>query len=310
MNADAPLHDHPGQLARCLAELRLRLRPSGSGTGRIPPDLPALKVTAALLPVLADRAPGLVALGRELDRLLVSVENQPALWPPHLDQALNDLALFLDGIMAAADTGIMNLSGLPGWFRQMEIWRDAATPREVFHDLDRTLERWRSRWEDPVVRRDSESVLAPRWSQFRSRGDDLFLPDPGVGDEVDAEGLLGSVILLLDSPFRRDQIVSRLATGGYEPVTATDPREAAGLEPELRPVAILADNLAPHNHLTSLFGLRNGGGTNCPLVLVSSGNGVRDREHTRARRLGARAAWCDPFLTPDLNRILQQPSHS
>ena len=96
---------------------------------------------------------------------------------------------------------------------------------------------------------------------------------------------------------------------GYEPVPVSGPREAAGLEPDLRPVAILADNLVPNNHLSHLVGLRNGGGTDCPLVLVSSGNGKLERENARARRLGARGAWCDPFLPPDLNRILQHASH-
>jgi len=310
MTADAHFQDHPGRLARYLAELQLRLRPSVAGIPQIPADLPALKVTAALLPVLADRAPGMTALGRELDRLIVGMEKEPGLWPPHLDQALKDLAVFLDEVLAAADAGLRNLAGLPGWTRQLEIWRDAATPHEVFHDLDRILDHWRIRWEGPAAHRDPEGALAKGWSGFKDRGDVAFTPRPGVGDEVDGSGQRGPVILVLDGPFRRDQLISRLDGEGYESVPVSGPREAAGLEPDLRPVAILADNLVPNNHLSHLVGLRNGGGTDCPLVLVSSGNGKLERENARARRLGARGAWCDPFLPPDLNRILQHASHS
>ena len=70
--------DHPGHLARLLAELHARLRLSRPGSPRPPRALDRLQVTAALLPELSALDSGFVSLGRSLDRLMAAVEDDPS----------------------------------------------------------------------------------------------------------------------------------------------------------------------------------------------------------------------------------------
>jgi hypothetical protein len=111
-------------------------------------------------------------------------------------------------------------------------------------------------------------------------------------------------VVVVDSRQRRDQIIERLVVAGYEPVPAANADEASRLSDELDPAVIVADDLEPTRHLPRIADRR--GGKSCPLVLISGGRRDPAAESARAGRLGALDAWCEPWRSDDLTRILQR----
>jgi hypothetical protein len=291
--------DAPGLLAHELAELRGRLRPSPSPSGADPAALGRLQVTAALLPELADRAPGFLRLGLELDRLLARIVAEPGIWPAILDPFLDDLADFLDDRLAACDRGDDPAAG-PGWEERCSVWRRLGTPREMMAVLEREMRRWEGRWPD------AGPAVAADWRAFRAAADRVFAGGD-AGSSVEPAGG-GAVVLSLGGALRREQVRARLAAMGFEIVAAPEPGCEEALAAGIRARAVLADDLEPGRRLSRLVRQREGD-RSWALVLVATGDCDPAAENARARRLGADGAWCEPWRPDELRRILQHPSH-
>jgi hypothetical protein len=95
---------------------------------------------------------------------------------------------------------------------------------------------------------------------------------------------------------------------GLETVVPPDKGSAEALAAGMGAQAILADDLEPERSLTRLARRRPGAG-DWALILVSAGDCHPAAENARARRLGADGAWCEPWISGDLFRILHPPSH-
>jgi CheY-like chemotaxis protein len=117
----------------------------------------------------------------------------------------------------------------------------------------------------------------------------------------------------VDSAFRRDEIREKLIDRNYRVEMPCDPAQALEFVTNgPPPLAVLCDNLEPTRHLARMKeGLALvSKGANIPLVLVVGSSLAGTADSDRARKLGAAAAWKEPFDPVEFNRILQRLSRS
>lgn len=313
----------PGQLADFLAELLQQFRHFSSPVKPAPEmgaHLARIKISARLLACL-EEVPGptnenFSRLGGVLEEWAAFYDSSPESFPLHLTSPLGRLTAFLEEVMTRRDQGVTStvLAGDPGWLGALDSFRHAGTPLEVLEEVEGLFRRWERRWNESNLTPVQEKQLRRRWLSLRKSGDAMFRLFDGqepVADDTREAVLAPGVLLLVDSRFRRDQIRDKLTEQGFRVEIPCDPAQALeflGAGPA--PRAVLCDNLEPTRHLACVKeGLAGGQGPeNVPLVLVVGSSLAGPADQERARALGAKAAWREPFDPMDLKRILQRPS--
>jgi CheY-like chemotaxis protein len=243
-------------------------------------------------------------------------DSSPESFPLHLASPLGQLTTFLEEVMTRRDQGETSaeLAGDPGWLQALDSFRHAGTPLAVLEEVEGLFKRWERRWNESNLTPLQEKQLRRRWLSLRKSGDAMFRlfdgREPSGKDSRESVRDPG-VLLLVDSRFRRDQIRDKLADHGFRVEIPCDPAQALEfLATGPAPRAVLCDNLEPTRHLASVkegLAIRSGAG-DVPLVLVVGSSLAGPADQERARALGARAAWREPFDPMDLKRILQRPS--
>jgi len=312
----------PGHLADFLAELLKQFRHFSSPVEPIPEmatQLARIKVAARLLSALqvpsGPVAESFVRLGGVLEEWVAFFDASPESYPHHLTSPLEQLADYLEDLMARRDKGVSptELAGDDRWGGILASFRHAGTPLAVLEDVESLFRKWNGRWTDQNLTPLQEQQLRRRWLSLRMRGDVLFYRDGGhQAWAEDVRGPAGDspeILLLVDSSFRRDQIRDKLTDRGFRVEIPCDPTQALEfLASGPAPQAILCDHLEPTRHLACVTeGLsRMPVAANIPLVLVVGSSLAGPADQERAFSLGAVAAWREPFDPMDLKRILQR----
>jgi len=305
---------YPGLLAGHLAKLHHRLRHlhvDGDLTGPMAAAGPAysvasrLRVSAAMLadPAVchtAAQAP-LQRLGVVLGEFVSGLGNPPARLPAYLLPALEYLADFLQHLFQEFDSGLEMTEACtdPKWQLVISaiIW--AGTPLQTGDDIEMLLGTWHDQYGQGTLSATTSQQLRDRWLRLRDYGDQLW------GTDTDNKAdIVGHAVLLLDSPFRRDQLIERLQRGGWTVETAVDcARVLNRLAAPRPPDIVICDNLEPSQHLAEVC--RELASSAIPgrrpsLVLVASAAANASSQRERALNLGAHCAWSEPFRLTDL----------
>lgn len=325
MNGINHTHNGPGLLADYLAELleqfRLFSGPMEPSPG-IASQLARIKVAARLLAVLGSSSnrfeDGFPRLGGVLSEWVTFFESSPESFPIHLTFAFERLADFLEELLVRRDQGTSGtaLAADGGWPAILAAFRNAGTPLAVLEEVDDLLGRWGRRWSEDNLTPAQAEQLQQRWFAVRSRGDAQFMlearPASGGRSFVNGGAPDRLALLVVDSSFRRDQIVDILSQLEIRIEIPGDvDRALEFLAAGIRPEVILCDNLEPTRHLARLReGLAGIQDTeDIPLVMIA-GNGVAGREgRKKDATRGNAAIWREPFDPWELNRILQRLSH-
>jgi CheY-like chemotaxis protein len=278
-----------------------------------------LRVAAALLaaPTRDRGAPSapLQRLGMALGELVSGLAGAPGRLPDHLLPPMRQLAEFLGDVFDRLDRG-----DDPGdlcldlrWETILAAFINAGTVLQTMDEIEEQMQTWSRRYGDQDLSASQEETLRRRWAQLRNLGDSLFGPiepaPPTVNSEGDAAADLAGrrMLLLLASPFRKDQLRDRLRAMGCQVETSRNPRSMIARVRELQePLVLLCDNLEPTHYLATVRdALAQLAPEQCPpLVLVASAGGSASRLRDRARHLGVQGTWADPFRPSDLIKAL------
>ena len=308
------LNNHLAELAD---KLRLSSADDRSGDPLAvgpPSELAAsLQVVAALLADLAqecgDQRYG--HLGAALGDILTTWRARPESYDGALDPSLTRLHDWLEDFFGRLDTGqsATDLADHRHWLLLLETFQDAGTPLAVISDLEHRLRAWERRWGDRDLGAAWEGQLRRRWRELAAYGAALLAGAEGTGSAAQAEpdeavAPSRSVLLLIDSDFRRSELQRRLDQAGHR-VRAVAGADSTSLgSSELADLGlVLCDNLEPSNNLvaarTALGRDRRDAGPR--LVLVVGRGAVSPAAETeRAVRLGADGIWMEPYHLEDL----------
>ena len=314
----------PGLLADYLAELLERFRLFSGLSEPVPgmaSHLARLKISARLLaavgPIPGHIGEGFVRLGGVLAEWVARFESSPESFPPYLVFPLGLLADFLEELLVRRDQGVapVDLAGDPGWEGVLMSFRHAGSPLAVLDEVEGHFRKWGRRWSESNLTPAQSRRLQRRWLSLRKKGDALFdaadKQSLGKEDPWDLGDGPEEILLLVDSAFRRDEIREKLSDRNYRVEMPCDPAQALEfVTTGPPPRAVLCDNLEPTRHLTRM---KEGlalvpKGANIPLVLVVGSSLAGTADLDRARKLGAAAAWREPFDPVEFNRILQRLS--
>jgi len=309
-----------GLLAKYLAELRTRLRRSlvrPPADAAAPTVLPALAVAGRLLTAAVSNssppARDLLELGNQVAELAEQLGATPGLGRPGLDRSLERLAESLEGALERFDDGVSlpEVAGDPVWLRVLESFRGAGTHLAVMSELLDALEEWESNHADASFDPTQEQELADRWRRLRSYGDALFCSGPGERAAPETETAVAGdsvgILILVDSPFRREPLAAKLEAAGFEIELATDPADAAArFLAGAGAGGILCDNQEPANNLVRLRAALDAvePALSPRLVLVTGRPGPATADARRIRALGAVGSWFEPYALEELERIL------
>jgi len=314
----------PGLLAAHLAKLNHQLRHllagkpglvAENGTDRSQSVIARLRVAASLLadPNVCrsvELAP-LQRLGLVLGDLVSGLEDLSDGLPAYLLAPLRRLANYLSEVFARLDDGESPAAVCRDdrWEILLAGFINAGTVLQALDEVEEHMQAWNRRYSDQDLSSSQEDALQQRWAQLRDFGDSLFGAVGPDGERrplvpVSAADLAGRrVMLLLDSSFRQAQLCERLRDAGCAVETASDPggmirRVVDRLPPEI----LLCDNLEPSLHLVTVRRqLQTLAANEQPiLVLVAASGGTPAKLRDRARRLGARGTWAEPFWPGDL----------
>ena len=334
MNDSRPPASFPDLLAGHLAKLDHQLRHLLSG----PPAGPAERDPASVAAVLGRlrvaatllTTPGLAAgremeplhcLGAAVSALVVDLAPDVARVPASLVPPLTLLAGLLGESFDRLDAGEAPaaICNDPRWEATLAAFINAGTVLQGLDEIEEQMQAWSRRYGEQDLSASQEDALRRRWLLVRAYGDTLFgaatdAAGPGArpyephgGPEPDS-GLVGRrVMLLLDSPFRRAQLVERLREAGCAVEIAECPADMlARVEDPLPPQILLCDNVEPTRHLAavqaSLSELEAGSRPVMVLIATVAGGGAK--VHERARQMGALCTWADPFRPRDLAAAL------
>jgi CheY-like chemotaxis protein len=273
-----------------------------------------LRVASDLL-VARTGAGSLTRLGSALSQLMAGLGDVPGRLPAHLLPPLTLLADHLGELFTRHDAGedLDRLGADPRWDAVLAAFLNAGSVLQALDLIEEQMQAWSRRYGEAEISASQDEALRQRWALLRGFGDTLFGQEtslPAAADPVadPARRLAGHhVLLLLDSPFRRAQLRDRLQAAGCFVEIA---RDAAGLLARAgtseAPDILLCDNLEPSLHLTTVrAALPNADGQSGPaLVLLASSAGSPASLRERARIVGARGTWAEPFRPEDLASIL------
>lgn len=330
MNASPQPAAFPDLLAGHLAKLNQQLRhllahPPASGplagadAGPARSVINRLQVAAALLtaqmPAHDALGASLQRLGAALGELVSGLAATPGSLPRHLLPPMRQLAAFLDEIFARLDRDddLRDLDRDLRWETILAAFINAGTVLQTLDEVEDQMQAWSRRYGDRDLSVSQEQTLRRRWAQLRSLGDSLFgnVEAESVAanaPEKPASDLVGRrMLLLLASPFRRNQLRERLRDMGCRVEISGDARSMVARVAALEtPLVLLCDNLEPTHHLVTVRDALASlaGSMRPPLILVASAGGSASRLRDRARHLGVQGTWADPFRPVDLIKAL------
>lgn len=304
-----------GRLADHMAELTHQLRHFAADAPEsscAPVVLARLSVAARLWSTLGqtEGQTDLMTFTARLDELVAAWKDLDAQGPVDLLPALDRLADWLEDLLKRLDEGevVADLATDPGWALILATFCDAQTPLAILNDLEDRLRVWAGRWCDADMSSSDEHLLHERWLTLRAYADALLSPSATqTEDLVSVDPSVVTIILLVDSPMRRDQLRQKLQGLEANIEIARDPVQALELWRQLGARAVLSDNLEPTNHLLRLRELVStdadtSGIAADPTVILVAGTARwgTERDQKRARKLGARGVWFEPYAASEL----------
>ncbi|MCB1184997.1 hypothetical protein KDM41_16335 [bacterium] len=312
-----------GLLARHLAKLHEQLRhlhTSPADPVRDPARAFAAvnRLRAAAVALAAQDPAGanvlLPELRGPLAELVAGPADSPLQLPGHLVEPCIQLADLLDTVFARADAGVdhATLAADPRWESVLAAFLNAGTMLQDLDIMEDLLAAWGRRYGNTDLSRSQEEALRRRWSLLRAFGDSLFgTPPVGASGRHaappvsgEAERLRGRLVaLVLDGSFRRSLLTERLRECGCRVAELEGPDDLPALVAAAEPPALLlCDNLEPTRHLAAVRARLGQLAPEDapPLVLVAGAGETADRLRERARSLGARGAWTEPWRAADL----------
>ena len=312
-----------GRLAAHLAELSHQLRhcssPDSSPDGQ-PEALPRLTVSGRLVAGLGHDSGqvDLVRFGAVLQELLDKWTSVPESFPPELDRPLENLADWLDRLLARADNGESpgTLVNEGGWDAVLVLFQHAGTPLEILDEMANLLLNWEHDWGRTRLDPQLAEPLLQGWQSLDGLAQRILKAGFEEGAETtnspvsENSDFAWHLALLIDSPLRRNHLQESLQATYPRVSIMGDPQEVLPwVNRVVGKTAILCDNIEPSNNLRLLRKLLVGGvfRSELPrLILVAPGGGPHpDHLERRATALGAWGVWLEPFELGNLAELLR-----